>query len=125
MSQRTLEREFFDSWPAWAGSSSQSLSSLRRIPGALLGAVLDGLAACAAADGTTLRVGGPFRRAILVPGSLAAVLVALGMAARDAQAADARVRDGAIVVGVETSNERVVLASQLLELSGGASLPPA
>jgi hypothetical protein len=80
---------------------------------------------CATLDGAPLRVGGPFQNALLVPCTLAMALVAIGLAEPDARAVDARVRDGAIVVGVHASQERADLAIQLLELSGGSALQAA
>jgi hypothetical protein len=62
----------------------------------------------------------------MAPGTLAMALVAMGLAEPEARAVDARVRDGAIVVGVKAlQQDRVTLAIQLLELSGGSALQAA
>ena len=55
-------------------------------------------------------------------GNLSTALVALGLKEGEARAAEARIREGAIVVGVQAAVERLPLAMQLLELSGGATL---
>jgi hypothetical protein len=122
MSENTHQRDFGE-----ARAKSPRHSGVRRVrPGGVLGAIVNGLAHCATVDGgAPLRAGGPLQRALILPSTLAAVLVALGMGEVEARAVDARVRDGAIVVAVEASRERAELALQLLELSGGSALQAA
>lgn len=121
MSEETHQRDFGD-----ARAKHRKQSGVRRLgAGGVLGAIVPGLVVCTTPDGAPLRVSGPLQSALVRPSTLAAVLVALGMAEPAARAADARVRDGAIVVGVEGSKERADLALQLLELSGGSALQAA
>jgi hypothetical protein len=121
MSEDTHQRDFGD-----PRGKLPMQSGLRRVgPAGVLGAIVHGLVICTTPDGAPLRVGGPLQSALIRPSTLAAVLVAVGMAEPDARAADARVRNGAIVVGVEASRERAGLAVQLLELSGGSALQAA
>ncbi|MCL2449304.1 MAG: hypothetical protein FWD17_10175 [Polyangiaceae bacterium] len=125
MSEGTHERHF-----AGEGARPPRQSGPRRVtrPGGVLGAIVTGLRACTP-DGSNgsapLRAGGPLQRALRGPTTLAAVLVAFGTNEPEARLADARVRDGAIVVAVEASQERAALALQLLELSGGSALQAA
>jgi hypothetical protein len=121
MSENTHQREFADGRPRL-----QRQSGVRRIgSGGVLGAIAASLAAYATLDGAPLRVGGPLQSAIVAPVTLVMALVAIGLAEPDAQAVDARVRSGAIVVGVTAPQDRVSLAVQLLELSGGSTLQAA
>jgi hypothetical protein len=121
MSEGTHERHFAGE----RGRSARQSGPRRVRPLGVLGAILNGLSACAPDGGAPLRAGGPLQRALVRPTTLAAVLVALGMSEPDAHAVDARVRNGAIVVAVEASYERAGLAMQLLELSGGSGLQAA
>jgi hypothetical protein len=121
MSENTHQREFADGKPR-----PQRQPAVRRVrQGGVLGAIVAGLAVCATLDGSPLRVGGPLQSELMEPGNLAMALVAIGLAEPEARAVDARVRDGAIVVGVKASHDRVSLAIQLLELSGGSALQAA
>ncbi len=75
--------------------------------------------------GVALRVGGPLRRALLRAGALSVALLAVGMAEPEAKAVRDGLLNGNIVVGVHASSDRVALAMQLLELSGGETLQAA
>jgi len=69
--------------------------------------------------GAPLRVGGPLLGALVRARSLTAALGELGMDAREARAVRDGLRLGQIVVGVHATEDRVMLARQLLELAGG------
>jgi hypothetical protein len=119
MTEDTHEREF--------GSSSSTRSGVRQTPssGGVLTAIVAGLAVFSTPGGSALRVGGPLRRALLRAGALSVALRAVGMAEPVAEAVRDGLRNGNIVVGVHASSDRVALAMQLLELSGGEALQAA
>jgi len=119
MSEDTHEREF--------GSSPSTRSGIRPAPssGGVLGAIVASLAVFRTPGGTALRVGGPLRRALLRAGALSLALFAVGMGEPEARAVREALLGGSIVVGVHASNDRVALAMQLLELSGGEALQAA
>jgi hypothetical protein len=116
MSEDTREREF--------GVSPSTRSGLRQTPssGGVLSAIVASLAVFATPGGVALHVGGPLLPALLRAGALSVALFALGMAEPEARAVRNGLLNGNIVVGVHASSERVVLAMQLLELSGGEAL---
>jgi hypothetical protein len=114
MSEGTHEREF--------GLASPDRSGVRIArPGGVLGAIVAGLVPIATPGDEVLRVGGPPIVAVMSAGSLYAAFVALGLSEEEARAAHARLRYGAIVLAVQAAAERLPLAMQLLELSGGAA----
>ncbi len=124
MSESTHEREF--------GSSCSEGSAVRSSrPTGVLGAIVSGLVRIQARGGRALRVVGPLVRALLrapeeaTAVGFSAVLAAAGLPDHQARFLDEGVRSGAIVVAVHASAERVRLATQLLELSGGAALQAA
>ena len=119
MSEATYEREF--------GTSQSSGSGIRpaHSAGGVLTAIVAGLAVFATPGTTSLRVGGPLRRALLRGGALSAALVAVGMAEPEGRAVREALLQGSIVVGVHATRDRVALARQLLELSGGEALQAA
>jgi hypothetical protein len=116
MSEDTHEREF--------GTLPSTRSGIRPAPsaGGVLSAIVAGLAVFATPGGAALRVSGPLRRALLRAGALSVALFAVGMAEPEAKAVRDGLLNGSIVVGVHASSDRVALARQLLELSGGESL---
>ena len=119
MSEDTHEREF--------GTLPSTRSGIRPAPsaGGVLTAIVAGLAVFTTPGDTALRVGGPLRGALLRAGALSVALFAVGMAEPEARAVRDGLLNGGIVVGVHASSDRVALASQLLELSGGESLQAA
>jgi len=119
MSEDTHEREF--------GTSQSVGSGIRQAHSAsgVLTAIVAGLAVFATPGGIAVRVGGPLRRALLRAGALSVALLAVGMAEPEARAAREALLNGSIVVGVHASRDRVALAMQLLELSGGEALQAA
>ena len=124
MSETTHEREF--------GSPSSEQSGLRliRIPG-VLGAIVAGLVSLPSIGGVALRAAGPLSGALLraPEGSTSSVapeaFAAAGLADDEARFLYEGVTQGSIVVGVQAEGDRARLASQLLELSGGAALQAA
>jgi hypothetical protein len=116
MSEDTHEREF--------GPTSPTRSGIRPSPsaGGVLTAIVSGLAVFATPGSSALRVGGPLLRALLRAGALSVALFALGMGEPEARALRQGLINGSIIVGVQASSERVALAMQLLELSGGEAL---
>jgi hypothetical protein len=117
MSEDTHEREF--------GLASPDRSGVRITrPAGVLGAIVAGLVPVATPGDEllrVLRVGGPPVVAVMSAGSLHAAFVALGLSEEEARAAHERLRYGAIVLAVQAAAERLPLAMQLLELSGGAA----
>jgi hypothetical protein len=121
MSEDTHEREF-------GTLPSSTRSGVRPAPGAASGvltAIVSSLAVFTTPGGTALRVGGPLRGALLRAGALSVALFAVGMAEPEARAVRVGLMNGGIVVGVHGSSDRVALARQLLQLSGGESLQAA
>jgi hypothetical protein len=116
MSEDTHEREF--------GTLPSTRSGMRPAPsaGGVLTAIVAGLAVFTTPGGAALRVGGPLRGALLRAGALSVALFAVGMAEPEVRAVRDGLLNGGIVVGVHASSDRVALASQLLQLSGGESL---
>jgi hypothetical protein len=119
MSEDTHEREF--------GSLPSTRSGVRPSPsaGGVLTAIVAGLGVFSTPGGAALRVGGPLRRALVGAGALSVALIAVGMAEPEARAVRDGLLSGSIVVGVHASIDRVALAMQLLELSGGEALQAA
>ena len=114
MSEDTHEREF--------GLASPDRSGVRIArAGGVLGAIVAGLVPVARPGDKVVRVAGPPVVAVTSSGSLHAAFVALGLSEEEARAAHARLHYGAIVVAVRAAAERLPLAMQLLELSGGAA----
>jgi hypothetical protein len=113
MSESTYEREF--------GGPPSDVSGVRPVrPTGVLGAILSGLIVLPSHGGVTLRAAGPLvgpvRRAPGEPGALSDAEVHFlteGMSA------------GLILIGVQAEGDRVRMASQLLELSGGSGLQAA
>jgi hypothetical protein len=120
MSEDTHEREFGTSPSTRSGIRPAAPSS-----GGVLNAIVAGLAVFSTPGGAALRVGGPLRRALLRAGALSVALFAVGMAEPEARAVRDGLLNGSIVVGVHASSDRVALAMQLLELSGGEALQAA
>ncbi len=116
MSEDTHEREF--------GPSPSTRSGIRLSPsaGGVLSAIVAGLARFTTPGSTAVRVGGPLHSALLRAGALSVALLALGMAEPEARAVRDALLNGNIVVGVHATRDRVELAMQLLELSGGEAL---
>jgi hypothetical protein len=114
MSEDTHEREF--------GLASPDRSGVRITRAAgVLGAIVAGLVPVATPGDKALRVGGPPVLEVTSARSLSAAFVALGLSEEEARAVHARLHYGAIVVAVQAAAERLPLAMQLLELSGGAA----
>jgi hypothetical protein len=118
MSHQTFEREF--------GPSAPNRSGVRPARhGGVLGAIVDGLVVLSAKG---VRAAGPVMKAILgageEDGGLSDGLMAMGLTAPEALRVEEGMKQGALVVGVDAA-ERVTLALQLLELSGGAALQAA
>lgn len=117
MSEDTHEREF--------GLASADRSGVRITRAAgVLGTIVAGLVPIVTPGDEVLRVlrvGGPPVVAVMSAGNLHAALVALGLSEEEARDARARLHYGAIVVAVQAAAERLPLAMQLLELSGGAA----
>lgn len=115
MTEDTHEREF--------GAPASDRSDVRHRPG-VLGTIVAGLAVLARTEGLVLRAAGPLVAAILragEPWALSAILVAAGLGETEARSFDEAVRSGSIALSVHAPGDRVGLARQLLELSGGAS----
>lgn len=119
MSQETHDRQFGDS----ARPSAVRTRSVWR--GGLLGALLSSLTTVVSPGEEPLRVGGPLAPQIVLAGALSRALMALGLQESDARAVRAGLRDGYIVVGVQTEGDRANLAARLLELAGGFALQAA
>jgi hypothetical protein len=119
MSQETHEREF----GAERHKSGVRPRSLWR--DGLLGALVSSLTTVVSPGEIPLRVGGPLAPSIMRDGMLSRALTAHGLGERDASAVRAGLRDGYIVVGVQTQGDRANLAARLLELAGGFALQAA
>jgi hypothetical protein len=123
MTEDTHEREF--------GALGSELSGVRPARhGGVLGTIVSGLVALASPGGLALRGAGPLAATLLRARStathaLSAALSSAGLAEHEARFVDEGVRAGSIVVGVHASGDRVRLAIQLLELSGGSALQAA
>ncbi|HXN33824.1 MAG TPA: hypothetical protein VN894_18270 [Polyangiaceae bacterium] len=124
MSESTHEREF--------GRSSSEGSGLRSArPTGVLGTIVTGLVVIPARGGRALRAVGPLVRALLRSSeeatsvTFSAALGAAGLPDHQARFLDEGVASGSIIVGVHASGDRARLATQLLELSGGAALQAA
>jgi hypothetical protein len=115
MTEDTHEREF--------GAPPSERSGMRLRQG-VLSTIVAGLAVLARTEGLVLRAAGPLVGAILragEPWALSAALVASGLGETEARSFDEGIRGGSIAVSVHASGDRVGLARQLLELSGGAA----
>lgn len=116
MTEDTHEREF-------GGPPSSDRSGVRPRQG-VLATIVAGLAVLARAEGLVLRAAGPLMAATLrvgEPCALSAALVAAGLAEHEARCFDEGVRGGSIALCVHAAGDRLGLARQLLELSGGAA----
>jgi class 3 adenylate cyclase len=122
MSQQTHERQFGDSARATGPASVRTRSTWRD---GLLGALLSSLTTVVSPGEEPIRVGGPLAPRIVLSGALSRALIALGLRESDARAVRAGLRDGYIVVGVQTEGDRANLAARLLELAGGFALQAA
>lgn len=119
MTEDTHEREF--------GVPASDRSGAHATHG-VLGMIVAGLAVLVRPEGVALRGAGPLVGAILragEPGTLSVALVTAGLGEHEARFVDEGVRGGSIVVGVHAPSERVRLALQLLELTGGSALQAA
>jgi hypothetical protein len=122
MTQDTHEREF--------GPLGAERSGIRPARHAgVLGAIVSSLVALAWPEGLALRAAGPLLAALMraSPAALAvsSALTAAGLAEQEARFVDEGLRAGSIAVGVHATVDRVRLAFQLLELSGGSALQAA
>jgi hypothetical protein len=116
MTEDTHEREF-------GAPPSSDRSGVRPRHG-VLATLVAGLAVLARTEGLVLRAAGPLMAGILrvgEPWGLSAVLIAAGLGEMEARSFDEGVRGGSIALGVHAPGDRLGLARQLLELSGGAS----
>jgi hypothetical protein len=116
MTEDTHEREF--------GSPPSERSGVKARQGVLF-TIVAGVAVLSRTEGLALRAAGPLMGALLragEPWALSAVLVASGLGETEARSFDEGVQGGSIALSVHASGERIGLARQLLELSGGA--PP-
>jgi hypothetical protein len=124
MSEDTHEREFHS--PTSEPSGLRSTPRQQPWQAGVLGAIVASLVALASPGRAALRAAGPLVAAMVRSGeggpSLSNALVGAGLPEHAARRADRGVHTGAIVVGVSASGDRVRLAQQLLELSGGAGL---
>jgi len=120
MSQATHERQFGESGRRPSGVRPRSVWH-----DGLLGALVSSLTTVVSPGEEPLRVGGPLAPRIVLAGALSRALVALGLGESDARAVRAGLRDGYIVVGVQTEGDRANLAARLLELAGGFALQAA
>jgi hypothetical protein len=121
MTEDTHEREF---GPLGTLGTEKSGVRSRRHAG-VLGAITSGLVALACPGGIGLRAAGPMVAALMRAGpatfAVSSALVSSGFGEPQARFVDEGVRAGSIVVGVHAHGERMRLALQLLELSGGAA----
>ena len=127
MTQDTHEREF--------GPLGAERSGIRPARHAgVLGTIVSSVVALAWPEGLALRAAGPLLAALMRAGpatfavSSAAVwpaLAAAGLAEPEARFVDEGLRAGSIAVGVHATVDRIRLAFQLLELSGGSALQAA
>jgi hypothetical protein len=115
MSQATHDRQFGES----GRPSGVRTRSVWR--DGLLGALVSSLTTVVSPGEGPLRVGGPLAPRIVLAGALSRALLALGLRESDARAVGAGLRDGYIVVGVQTEGDRANLAARLLELAGGVA----
>ena len=116
MTEDTHDREF--------GAPSSDRSGVRAATHGVLGTLVAGLAVLVRPDGIPLRAAGPLVGAMLRSSeerTLPVAFVAAGLAEEEARFLDEGVRGGSIAVSVHATSERVRLALQLLELSGGAA----
>lgn len=123
MSDSTHGREFGESSTERGGARSAQATGV-------LGAIASGLIEVTEPGGA-IRAAGPVvayllrRPELLLRAGLRAALGAAGLEENEVRFLQEGVHSGAIVVRVQTGRERMRLATQLLELSGGAALPPA
>lgn len=127
MLERTHEREF--GGPQSETADTSGLRSTR--PAGVLGAIVSGVVEVSQPGGPALRGAGPLAGALLrappnaTADAFTAALAAAGLADHEAQFLLHGVRNGSIAVGVHATGDRVRLATQLLELAGGAALQAA
>jgi hypothetical protein len=127
MTEGTHEREF-----GALGCEPSSVGPARRTGARQTGvlvAIVAGLVSLAGPGGLALRAAGPLVAALLrarpATFAVSSALTSAGFAEPQARFVDEGVRAGLIAVGVHASGERMRLALQLLELSGGAALQAA
>jgi hypothetical protein len=122
MTEDTHEREF-----APLGCERSGVRPARH--SGVLGAIVSGLVALGGPGGLALRAAGPLVATLLRARpptfAVSSALTSAGFAEPQARFVDEGVRAGLIAVGVHASADRVRLALQLLELSGGAALQAA
>jgi hypothetical protein len=118
MTEDTHEREFGP-----LGSERSGVRPARHT--GVLGAIVSSLVELAWPSGPALRAAGPLVAALLraSPATFAvsSALTSAGFAEPQARFVEEGVRAGSIAVGVHASSERMRLALQLLELSGGSA----
>jgi hypothetical protein len=114
LTESTYEREF--------GGPPSDVSGVRPVrPSGVLGAILTGLVALPSLGGFSLRAAGP-----LVGPLLSAQEGASPLSDQEAHFLSEGMSTGLILIGVQAEgDDRLRLASQLLELSGGAGLQAA
>lgn len=124
MSDSTHGREFGERSSAERGGARPAQAT------GVLGAIASGLIEVTEPGGA-IRAAGPVvayllrRPELLLRAGLRAALGAAGLEENEVRFLQEGVQSGAIVVRVQTGRERMRLATQLLELSGGAALPAA
>jgi hypothetical protein len=119
MTEDTHEREF-----AAPSSDRPSAHSSHGV----LSAIVAGLAVLVRPGGLALRVAGPLVGALLrsdAPGALPSAFVSAGLTEHEARFLDEGVRGGSIALSVHAASDRLRLALQLLELTGGSALQAA
>jgi hypothetical protein len=120
LSESTHDREF--------GSGSSEQSGIRLTRGGVLSSIVSGLVVLSTARGAALLAAGPlagaFRRARegKSPRAFGAAFEADGLTEGEAHLLHECVSGGSILVGVQATGDRVRLATQLLELAGGAQV---
>lgn len=119
MTEDTHEREF--------GAPASDRSGAHATHG-VLGMIVAGLAVLVRPEGMALRAAGPLVGPLLRagdPSSLHVAFVSAGLGEGEARFLDEGVRGGSIIVSVHAPTERLRLAMQLLELTGGSALQAA
>jgi hypothetical protein len=120
LSKSTHEREF--------GSGSSEQSGIRLTRGGVLSAIVSGLVVLSSGRGPALFAAGPllgaFRRAGEgeSPRAFTAAFEADGLTEDEVHLLYGCVFAGSILVGVQATGDRVRLATQLLDLAGGAQV---
>jgi hypothetical protein len=120
MTEDTHEREF--------GAPASDRSGAHVTTHGVLGMIVASLAVLVRPQGGSLRAAGPLVGALLRagdPGALDVAFVTAGIGEHEARFLEQGVRGGSIVVSVHAPSERLRLAMQLLELTGGSALQAA